>query len=44
MNKDLNELLKLTEAEIKLVIGVCQFVIETLETCLSAKCIKEEEE
>lgn len=45
MNKDLyNELVKLTEAEMKLVIGVCQFVIETLKKCLFAKDLEEEKE
>ena len=45
MNKDLyNELLKLTEAEMKLVIGVCKFVIETLEKCLFTKDLEEEKE
>lgn len=46
MKKDLlyNELTKLTEQELKLVIGVCQFVIETLEKCLFAKDLEEEEE
>jgi len=44
MNKLYNELLKLTDAEIMLVIGVCQFVIETLEKYLFAKGIEEEKE
>ena len=44
MNKNLNELLKLTEKELELIIGVCQFIINTLEICLSAKHLEEEEE
>lgn len=46
MKKDLlyNVLAKLTEQELKLVIGVCQFVIETLEKCLLAKHLEEKEE
>jgi len=45
--KDLNNELvknKLTEKEIQLIIGVCQFVIETLEKCLFTKDLEEEEE
>lgn len=46
MKKDLlyNELTKLTEKELELVIGVCKFVIDTLEKCLLAKHLEEEEE
>lgn len=43
MNKLYNELAKLTEQELKLIIGVCQFIIETLEKCLLAKHLEEEE-
>ena len=46
MKKDLlyNKLAKLTEKELVLVISVCQFIIETLEKCLTAKHLEEEEE
>ena len=46
MKKDLlyNELAKLTEKELELIIGVCQFIIETLEKCLTAKHLEEERE
>ena len=45
MNKNLyNELLKLTEKELVLVISVCKFIIDTLETCLFAKDLEDEEE
>ena len=44
--KDLNnELAKhgITEAEMKLIIGICKFIIETLEACIFAKYLEEEE-
>lgn len=47
--KDLhNELSKLfTEQELKLIIGICKFIIETLESCIFVKNLdqmQEEEE
>lgn len=47
MYKDLhNELVKnkLTEKEIQLIIGVCKFIIDTLESYILVKHTLEEEE
>ena len=46
MKKDLlyNELAKLTEKELVLVISVCQFIINTLESCIIANSLKQMQE
>jgi|LFRM01.1.fsa_nt_gb hypothetical protein len=45
--KDLNnELAKhgITAKELELIIGICKFIIDTLETCIFAKYLEEEKE